>query len=328
MSGPYQLSSASLRVRMAWLNHLGGLPRPTVKNSEWLSLLEDESRNSLMIEGYFVTKRELQQAIRHRKSAPEVVSYFDAARQSYDLAYAQFQENDFSLTKWIVREMHSAAFRDVPDFQYDRGTWRKGEIMISGARCQPPKNAAGIDLLLDRILFVINKNKRMEPWRKAAVVHAMFELLHPFPDGNGRVGRLLANFVLVAHGLPNIVIKGDEAGKSEYLACLDEADTTTNKLLAGQLPWTKVPMHDYQPLELLFRRELAESLDRMITASWRERGNTLMPLTEIAQLTGRALNSLKVQCATKQFISIKLNNRLMTHPDLLSEPGNGGPSGT
>jgi Fic family protein len=40
-----------------------------------------------------------------------------------------------------------------------------------------------------------------------AKFHTYFEATHPFADGNGRTGRVLLNYILVAHGYPNIIIK-------------------------------------------------------------------------------------------------------------------------
>jgi Fic family protein len=314
----YQLSAKSLQVRQKWLTKFGGLSRPNVKNREWLILLEEESRNSLMIEGYFVNKRELKEAIKTRKSAPEVVGYFDAAQQSYEAAYEQFCEHDFQVSKWLIRTLHSTMFRDVPNFKWPRGEWRKGAIKITGAKVQPPAPEK-IELLLERLLFVVNK-KKLDPWRRATLAHAIFEQIHPFPDGNGRVGRILANFILVAHGLPTIIIKGDTDSKKEYLDCLDEADKTTNALLAGQAKWTNFPTTDFLRLEHLFKIELANSLDQFICSAFEKSGKKLLPISELAKQTNRSLKSLQTQFSEKQFIGIKKGARFISHPDLLAEP--------
>ena len=57
-----------------------------------------------------------------------------------------------------------------------------------------------------------------------AKFYSYFESTHPFVDGNGRVGRLLINYILVAHGYPNIIIKGTQSKKNRYFNGLEQAE--------------------------------------------------------------------------------------------------------
>ena len=57
----------------------------------------------------------------------------------------------------------------------------------------------------------------------AARLHHHFVLIHPFDDGNGRVARLVANYILIKSGFPPIVVRSDE--KANYLAALRLADS-------------------------------------------------------------------------------------------------------
>ena len=56
----------------------------------------------------------------------------------------------------------------------------------------------------------------------AAYFHAKFENIHPFADGNGRVGRLAMNYPLVLHGHPPIIIH--EEDRTEYYVALEAWD--------------------------------------------------------------------------------------------------------
>jgi Fic family protein len=60
----------------------------------------------------------------------------------------------------------------------------------------------------------------------AAVVHNQFENIHPFADGNGRVGRILLNNILIKHGLPPINI--DFSRRQQYYAALQEYEKHQN----------------------------------------------------------------------------------------------------
>lgn len=67
-----------------------------------------------------------------------------------------------------------------------------------------------------------DKQVTLHPINLAAMFHYKFVRIHPFDDGNGRVSRLLMNYVLLAHKLPPVVIKSSD--KQNYLHALHLAD--------------------------------------------------------------------------------------------------------
>ncbi|HEY7781213.1 MAG TPA: hypothetical protein VIC85_13460, partial [Ktedonobacterales bacterium] len=58
----------TLPARKALFDRFGGLPETTVENSEWLCMLEQDTRHSLAIEGYFATEEELKAVLQGGRS--------------------------------------------------------------------------------------------------------------------------------------------------------------------------------------------------------------------------------------------------------------------
>ena len=85
-------------IRRLWLQKLGGIESVSVRNKEWFTLLEEDTRNSLMIEGYFVSKADIREIIdnpKYTKTGYKILGYFDAAVASYELAFQQYKTKEF-----------------------------------------------------------------------------------------------------------------------------------------------------------------------------------------------------------------------------------------
>ena len=84
------------------------------------------------------------------------------------------------------------------------------------------------------------EKQELHPVILAALLHYKFVRIHPFDDGNGRVSRLLMNYVLLKNNLPPVVIKSND--KKNYLDALNKADTGNInafiEYIAEQLIWS------------------------------------------------------------------------------------------
>ena len=96
----------------------------------------------------------------------------------------------------------------------------------------------------------------LHPVELAAVAHHRFVLIHPFDDGNGRVARLIANYILRRAGFPLLVVKSAE--KTAYFAALGAADAgdvaELVTFIAHQLEWS---------IELSLKAARGESLEEV-----------------------------------------------------------------
>src|SRR5207253_7957231 len=103
-----------------------------------------------------------------------------------------------------ILELHEAVFRGIKD---DAGQWRRLNVRIAGSRHVPPRMERGVPMLDEWIEGYAKKDLLGEDvFSVAAWMHFGFESIHPFGDGNGRVGRLLLNLHFLKHDWPPVHI--------------------------------------------------------------------------------------------------------------------------
>jgi len=107
-----------------------------------------------------------------------------------------------SVSERLVKELHALVLADQPQ---DRGVYRRIPVFIVGAVHVPPQPYL-IGPMMEEWVRELNAS-RQHPIVTAAIFHLQFEAVHPFVDGNGRTGRLLANYVLMCAGYHPISIK-------------------------------------------------------------------------------------------------------------------------
>ena len=111
-------------------------------------------------------------------------------------------------------------------FQYTKrdkaGKIRDYDVWISGSRHIPPKPIE-LDLLLREFFDWYNQNKKkIHPVQLAALAHFKFVSIHPFGDGNGRITRLLMNYVLNNNRYPMLII--DYTQRKSYYTALERSN--------------------------------------------------------------------------------------------------------
>ena len=104
-------------------------------------------------------------------------------------------KKQISITEHIIRQLHSLVlYSSQKDIA---GTYRNGDVQISGSTHTPPSHIL-LDQEMKNLIAWYKKNqKELHTVEKATIFHYKFVAIHPFWDGNGRLGRLLMNILLL-----------------------------------------------------------------------------------------------------------------------------------
>ncbi|MGA1820587.1 MAG: Fic family protein [Thermoplasmatota archaeon] len=122
-----------------------------------------------------------------------------------------------------VLELHEGVFRGVLP---DAGNWRKVNVRIQGANFTPPRMEKVIPMMEELLKEYQRRDTEGEDvFELGAWFHFTFESIHPFQDGNGRVGRLLLNLHFLKHNWPPIhILPNDRDGYIRALETGHEGD--------------------------------------------------------------------------------------------------------
>lgn len=175
------------------------------------------------------------------------------AKEAYELFLTAFQEKR-SLDEALIKELQRLLTQNT----YDTRRWRLGERPgeykhhdfvtgreeIGAALEDVPEEMAE---LLEELFEVADKNVLTA----AAYFHAKFENIHPFADGNGRVGRLAMNYFLVMHAHPPITIH--EEDRKGYYKALEAWDS----------------VQDLQPFKCFLREQAVKTWRKQMERSER-----------------------------------------------------------
>lgn len=173
-------------------------------------LLRSEAASSSQIEHLTASARAIlttEAGGKGSRNAAEIVANTRALTGAIDLAEA--------ISAAHVLRMHAVLMDE--QLQHTPGEWRVEPVWIGtrsdspiGAEYVAPPAEAIPDLMDDLIVFASRSD--LDPFVQVAVTHAQFETIHPFSDGNGRVGRALAQSMLRHLGVTRSVAVPVSAG--------------------------------------------------------------------------------------------------------------------
>ena len=251
-------------------------------NQEWIYILREETRNSILIEGFFVTEDELEEVLASgkplKKSQEEALNYYRTARFLYGLAYENYRSGRFLFGAPVIRQTSKTIGA--------KGEYRKGDSRITGARIVPPPGLFVGDWMTFFEEYVSQEFPSADFLMFLAKQHILFETIHPFDDGNGRTGRIILNYLLISAGYPPVILKGDDENRNRYYKALEQGDHVLSELT--QVPFSgpdvqrAVENMDAAAFIDLLTETLRVSFDRILTRLLEENeGVKLKPAKEV-----------------------------------------------
>ena len=227
----------------------------------WLTSMEDiyqhDAYNSLSIEGYRVTPQIIER-VRNGDWNPER----EGDREHVAAMAAKGYFDAFKLVKDAVREVLHGASPTASAEKYlqdwyralfgasvqagildavDLAGFRNRPVYIRGSHHVPPPHEALMDCM-ETYFGILEKEQSAAV--RAVLGHFVFVFIHPYPDGNGRIGRFLMNLMLASGGYPWTVIR--LAQRDAYVNALEKASVNQDiapftEFIAQemQIDWTK-----------------------------------------------------------------------------------------
>jgi Fic family protein len=178
-----------------------------------------DAYHSTTMEGYRISPEVVESIVlgEPRPNGPRDEESLRAAMavQGYAAAFdlvLKLAKERVPLTGSVILDLYEDLFRPSVDAGVvapgELRGWRTSAVALRGWRYIPPNPSKIRDLIGGLERFVVRTD--LHPVVRAVITHLEFVTIHPFVDGNGRLGRLLMNLALLVGGLPWVTIRVDE----------------------------------------------------------------------------------------------------------------------
>ena len=203
---------------------------PSAKEQYIESFMIKFTYNTNRIEGSTLSLKEtadlLQQHITPRNKPVQDVKEAEAHKK----VFYEMLNHKKSLTLSTALYWHKLLLKDTkPDIA---GIVRKHQVAIARSKVELPIPTE-LDTLLHEFFVWYNQHKgKLNPVVLASLVHLKFVSIHPFSDGNGRISRIMMNFVLHRHGYPMVSI--EYTNRNSYYNALERSQIKNKEYIFVQ----------------------------------------------------------------------------------------------
>src|SRR3989344_5765746 len=268
------------------------------KGKESLLVMVDEAEipeavyNSNAIENSTLTLKETEKILLDMEVSRDVSvrEVFEAKNLARVVGYIRAKSQEHEVDKEIILLLHQMLIGSIND--QIAGRFRiKGEYVRVGTHIAPAPEQ--VERLVEAALLEYTSELGAYFIDKISKFHLEFETIHPFNDGNGRIGRVLINYQLGRLGFPGIIIR-DREKKDYYQAFSDYRDASKNtktmeralalglmESLHKRLAYLKgeiiIPLADYTKKHSLSGPALSNAARRQKIPAFREKGVWKIP---------------------------------------------------
>ena len=189
--------------------------------------------NSNAIENSTLTLEETEKILLEETLSRNVslLEVFDAKNLARVIEYTRKKVKESELGKDLIVLIHQMLIGGIDDAIAGRFR-REGEYVRVGAYIAPAPEH--VERMIETSRLEYSSDLGTYFLDRIARFHLDFETIHPFCDGNGRIGRVIINFQLLQHGLPRIIIRNKEKDVY-YRAFSDYREKKTTKTMGGIL---------------------------------------------------------------------------------------------
>ena len=193
----------------------------SVKEKELEEIAIAFTYNTNAIEGSTITLEETREII-HDKIAPNKPLKDIKETEAHSKIFLEMLKKKEKITNQLLLRWHHEIFKDAkPDIS---GKYRDYLVRVGDYRAPDWQDVK--KLMLQIIKFISNSEK-INPIELASIVHYRFEKVHPFGDGNGRIGRLIMNHILWYKDYPMLIIEYKNR-RAYYKALSKSEESFTN----------------------------------------------------------------------------------------------------